>query len=406
MSNFAIQFTNYLGMDDKMSFYGIFNDSFPPVMDGVTLTVQNYAHWMQMKGLNPCVVTPWNPTKVEVPYKVLRYFSIPLIGRRPYRYGYPKVDPFIWRNIANTPFKIVHSHCPFSSGRLALYAARKHKVPMIATFHSKYRTDLERSFAGMKWMVKLIMNNILKFYEACDEVWIPQAYVEETVREYGYKGKLTVVENGNDFASIISGDVAVHKTLAREKIGIKDDQLSLLFVGQHIWEKGIGVIFDALEKLNGKVPFVMNFVGNGYALADLQDMVKKSGLGDKVKVNGVIHNREIISNYYAAADLFLFPSFYDNAPLVVREAAAMGTPSILLEGSTAAEVIDNNVNGYLAKRSAESYAELIEKIYADRCKLSNVGINARNTLARSWENVMEEVLDRYRVILKNYGQKR
>lgn len=40
--------------------------------------------------------------------------------------------------------------------------------------------------------------------------------------------------------------------------------------------------------------------------------------------------REILKRYYVAADLFLFPSLYDNAPLVIREAAALGTPSVLI----------------------------------------------------------------------------
>ena len=76
-----------------------------------------------------------------------------------------------------------------------------------------------------------MFGRILDFFNACDEVWIPQAYVEDTVREYGYKGKLTVVENGNDFASIISGDVRTYKDQARERLGIKDDEIGFLFVG-------------------------------------------------------------------------------------------------------------------------------------------------------------------------------
>ena len=59
----------------------------------------------------------------------------------------------------------------------------------------------------------------------------------------------------------------------------------------------------------------------------------------------------------SAADLFLFPSMYDNAPLVVREAAMMGTPSVILKGSTASEVIVDGVNGFLADQTPDSYAD-------------------------------------------------
>lgn len=379
--------------------YGIFNDSFPPILDGVTLTVENYVYWLRQAGLQPCVVTPWNPVSVAQDYPVMRFFSLPIRSRKPYRYGYPKLDPLIWTRLRNTDFKILHSHCPFSSGRLAVYVKKHQHIPLIGTFHSKYRSDLEHSFKLMPWCIPIIMKRILNFFNACDEVWIPQAQVEDTAREYGYKGKLTVVENGNDFASIIKEDLWEYKKAAKERIGIRQDSLNLLFVGQHIWEKGIRVIIDALALIKDKVPFNMNFIGNGYASGELSDLVRQLNLGDKVMINGIINDRKLLSDYYAGSDLFLFPSFYDNAPLVIREAAAMGTPAVLLEGSTAAEVINDGMNGFLTARSPEAFAGLITHLASDRQTLRRVANEARNTLVRSWEDVVGEVIDRYKVII-------
>lgn len=384
-------------------FIGIFNDSFPPILDGVTLTVENYVKWLTRMGLNPCVVTPWNPLRVDCGYEVMRYFSLPIHSRHPYRYGYPKVDPFIWGKLRATPFKLVHSHCPFSSGRLAVYVKKKQNVPLIGTFHSKYKQDLQHSFRYAPWLIPIIMRRILKFFEACDEVWIPQASVEETVREYGFKGKLTVVENGIDYADIAAHSLRKIKSDARRSLGIADDELSLLFVGQHIWEKGIDVIADTLTLLSGKVKFRMNFVGTGYAASELQRLLDRRGLSDRVRLRGVVSDRDRQQDFYAAADLFLFPSLYDNAPLVVREAAALGTPAIIPFGSTASEVIDNGTNGFLAERSAEAYAALIESLDKDRARIHRAGHGARQTLVRSWQDVVEEVADRYRVILKNFN---
>lgn len=152
--------------------YGIFNDSFPPILDGVTLTVENYVHWLCSKGSTTCVVTPWNPVSTECPYDVMRFFSLPIRSRKPYRYGYPKLDPFIWKRLRDTDFRILHAHCPFSSGRLAVYVKKKQNVPLIGTFHSKYRDDLRHSFKLMPWCVPIIMRRILAFFNACDEVWL------------------------------------------------------------------------------------------------------------------------------------------------------------------------------------------------------------------------------------------
>ncbi len=383
--------------------YGLFNDSFPPVLDGVTLTVQNYVRWLTAFGKRACVVTPWNP--VNPPhegYDLYRYFSLSIASRKPYRYGYPKLDPFIWHKMRNVPFALVHSHCPFSSGRLAVYAARKQHVPLVATFHSKYRTDLEHSLPP--WMVRRIMSRIMDFFNAADEVWIPQAKVEETVREYGYKGRLTVVENGIDLEMSDFDSIMDFKARQRAKLGYAPEEMVLLFVGQHIREKGVLLIIEAVDRLRD-LPVKMEFVGTGYAVGEMNDLIKRLNLEDKIRLHGVISDREVLKSYYAAADMFLFPSRYDNAPLVVREAAMMGTPAMLVEGSTAAEVVTDGFNGFLVEESPESYASKIRSLYADRDSVMRAAKGASSTLTRSWREVMEEVVQRYKEIIERHGRR-
>lgn len=386
----------------ESTYYGLFNDSFPPVLDGVTLTVENYCKWLQASGRKVCVVTPWAPDypkQIDLlaseTFKMFRYLSLPIYNRHPYRYGYPRLDPFIWHKIRKTPFRIVHAHCPFSSGRLAAYAARFHDIPLVTTFHSKYRTDLERSLPP--FMVKYQMKRLLDFYNSANEVWIPQAAVEETLREYGYQGKVRVMDNGNDFVSQID-DLEAYRVESRKIIGLNDGEIGLLFVGQHILEKGVDIIIKSLSLLKG-VRFRMNFIGTGYALNDMKALADSLGLSRNVTFHGVIDNRESLRRFYAGSDLFLFPSFYDNAPLVVREAAAMGTPSILLEGSTAAERITHDFNGFLTKRTPEDYAETIRQLSAAPERLKKVGLGAQHTLARSWQNVMNDVINIYDEII-------
>lgn len=381
-------------------FYGLFNDSFPPVLDGVSLTVQNYTKWLTQRGKKVCVVTPWNPFDPRHPdFEMHRYFSLPIYNRHPYRYGYPLVDPFIWWHCRHVPFKIVHAHCPFSSGRLARYAARHHKIPLIATFHSKYRTDLDRSLP--KFMVDYQMRRMRRFFNEADALWIPQAAVEETVREYGITAPVTVVDNGNDLGDSGNTDIAEVKQAARRRRGISDARLVLIFVGQHIREKGVMVIIDALSRL-GDLDFEMHFIGNGYASDEMSRRANDLNLNDKINFHGIVKERERLQELYAAADLFLFPSLYDNAPLVVREAAMMGTPTLLPEGSTAAEVITDGVNGFITQPTPEAYARRIAELAADRQLIAEVGRGARSSLSRSWSDVMDEVEARYDEIIKRF----
>ena len=388
--------------DNALKTIGIFNDSFPPIMDGVSLTTQNYAHWLNQKNQSVCVITPKAPDYSDnEPYPVYRYTSIPILMRKPYRFGMPDLDFSYKTAINNVEFGLVHAHCPFSSGKEALRIAHKQKIPLVATFHSKYRDDFEQSIKN-KFLARQMTHEIIRFFEKADEVWIPQAAVEETIREYGFKGKVQVVENGNDFAT--TEHIGPIKKTAREKLGLKADELMFLFVGQHIWEKNTRLIVESLAELK-EIPFRMFFVGTGYAKSDLHELTEKHGLQEKVKFMGVITARNELRDYYAAADLFLFPSLYDNAPLVIREAGAMETPSILVSGSTSAENIRDNFNGFLIENSVESMSNRLRELIQDKNLLLTVGQNSSRTIARSWESVTEEVLDRYTHLIERKWKK-
>ena len=382
---------------------GIFNDNFPPILDGVALTAQNYAYWLHQKGHDVRVITPYAPFADEVinaaPYKINRYTSVPIPFRHPYRYGLPYWDPAFLRNWRKMEFELVHAHCPFTSGDLAYSAAQKQHIPMVATFHSKYRQDFEHNVKSKRivdWMVK----HIIEFFDKADEVWIPQAAVEPTLREYGYKGHVEVVENGNDFYTPVEKIAEMRKEM-REELGLLPEETMLLFVGQHIWEKNIGFILESLSLIK-ELPFQLFMVGTGYAVREIRQRVKQLGLQDRVTLLGNIHDRERLKKIDAAADLFLFPSLYDNAPLVVREAAAMHTPALLLKEATAAEVVKADFNGFLSPNDTKEYAKKITYLMEHPEILQKVGDKASSTISRSWENVIDEVILRYRDIQESY----
>ena len=382
---------------EEQKTFGIFNESFPPIMDGVSLATKNYAYWLHQKNQPVCVITPKSPNYSDnEPYPILRYTSLPILMRKPYRLGVPDIDLEYKRKINKISFSLVHAHCPFSSGKEALRIARKQQIPFVATFHSKYRDDFEQSTKN-KTIAGMMTKEIIHFYERADEVWIPQASVEETIREYGFKGKVEIVDNGNDFASNLPIDPI--KSAARKLLHIADNELMFLFVGQHIWEKNTRLIVESLAEIKD-LPFKMFFVGTGYAKADLQELVDKLGLSSKVQFIGVITEREQIKQYYAAADLFLFPSIYDNAPLVIREAGALHTPSVLVAGSSSAENIIDNYNGFLTEESVESFSSTLRNLIQSPEKIKEVGMNASKSIARSWESVADEVLDRYKLLMQ------
>ena len=383
---------------------GLFNDSYPPVMDGVALAVQNYAHSLCKKNQQVVVVTPHVFTKHtdSSEFPVYRYASLPMWGRKPYSFGLPYIDFLFLQKIRRIPFKILHAHCPFSSAQLALTIKKQQKIPIVATFHTKFKADFERISFNNRTITDWMIKEIIRFYESVDEVWIPQAAVEDIIREYGYKGKTVVMENGTEFS--VEGDIEILKQQARTKLNILPNIPVFLFVGQHILEKNVRLIIESLAMMKDR-PFQMFFIGTGYAEKELKTLTEHCGLLSKVQFLGTILDREQLKQYYTAADLFLFPSLYDNAPLVVREASAVHTPSLLMKGSTTSEVITDNFNGFLTENSSLELTKRILELIDQPKIIKQVGSNAARTIARSWDDIIENVLDRYDYLMRKYATK-
>lgn len=372
--------------------FGIFSDSYPPVMDGVAITVRNYAYWLNKSKFQPYVITPEYPGYPDSDeFPVLRYHSVPILMRKPYRLGLPKIDHHFNLELKAIPFSLVHAHSPFSAGQLALRNARQNNIPIVATFHSKYRDDFSR-FINQKEILNQILKKIISFYNAADEVWIPQPSVEETIREYGYRGKVEVMENGVDIN--FEGDIVQFRSASREKLKVPQNRRVFLYVGQLVLEKNLKFLVESLRYINSE-DFVVYFVGEGYAKSQLESLVREYGLESKVKFAGIIYDREELKRYYAAADLFLFPSMYDNAPLVLLEASAIHTPALLLKGSTISSLIQDWFNGFLSDNDPELYGEKINHLINDNDLLIRTGVNAAATIGHSWEDRVKEVADRY-----------
>ena len=378
---------------------GLFCDVFPPVMDGVSVCMENYAYWMQKKVGGVCVITPNVPDADygKHDYKVYDYFSVPVPKRPPYVTGIAEIDPVWLAKVATTRFKIVHAHCPFATGQAARRIARLQGIPLVATFHSKYRDDFARVLP--KLAVDIAIDAIVDFYERADLVWVPQASTVEVLREYGYKGHVEVMDNGSDLVADYPEKYFVE---ARQRLGVEPGEFVMLFVGQHIWEKNTRLIIEALSRIDD-IPFRMFFVGTGYAAGEMKALVSERGLDRKVRFEGMITDRAKVTDYYAASDLFLFPSLYDTAGLVVQEAAALGTPSVMAREATAASVIHDGQDGFLVDNDPDKMAALLRSLIHDPERVHRVGVQAGKSLVRSWEDCVGEVLERYNALLRSRG---
>jgi 1,2-diacylglycerol 3-alpha-glucosyltransferase len=378
-----------------MMITGQFSDSFPPIMDGVAMTVKNYIVELD-RVLGPAYAVvpdcPGSSAGSEAAH-VYRYLSLPLAARAPYRLGLPRFDPLLNVALLHRRFDLVHAHSPFSAGRIALRLARRRGIPLVATFHSKYRDNLEQALP-LPVLVDWEIRRIVDFFSRADQVWVPGAECLATLREYGYRGDVEVVPNGVDLKA--PDDLTGLRRRADRLLATGPGETVLLYVGQLAWEKNLRFLVHSLARLRRTgAAFTMAFVGEGYAAGRLAALARQEGLAGGTRFTGVLRDRETLSACYARADLLLFPSLYDTCGMVVREAAAFGVPALLLRGSAAAEGVCGGVNGFLADDSVTDYAQRLAALLTRPGLVARVGAGARASLCRTWAQVALEVKKRY-----------
>lgn len=377
---------------------GQFNESYYPIVDGVALATRNYALQLNTSLGPSWVVAPGVPGHHDdEPFGVVRYPSFVIPGRAPYRTGFPRLVPGMVRRLSQIPFNLVHAHSPFSAGRLALWIARRRGIPIVGTFHSKYRDNFNQ-LVPIKSFVDWQVRRLIDFYSQLDEVWVPSEPTVEVLREYGFTKPIEVARNGTDFEI---GDIdRLDLDGFSRTWGVGSNEIVLLYVGQLVWEKNLRLLLEALQRLrsHGRA-FKMVFVGQGYARAEMEQSIGNMGLESSVHFTGPILNREDLKSWFARAELFLFPSLYDISPLVIREAAAFGLPAVMVKGSTISDGVFDGVNGFLSENRSEALAAKLDEILDRPDAIRIAGTGAMKTLQLSWKEVLLEVKDRYLALI-------
>jgi len=380
-----------------------FSDSYFPIMDGVGMTAHSYAYWLNKNyGKSVLIAPKVKDYKDHADYKVYRFKSILLPGMNPYRVGLPMIDVKFKQKIRKIKFDLMHAHCPFISGQLAKKLSRKLNVPLVTTFHTKYRDDFKKVINN-ELFIDFMMNLTLDFYNTADLVWVPNTATGYTLKEYGFTGSFEIMPNGTDMEIPEKAQLLRWRNKGLEMIGADPNEFVMLFVGQHRWEKNVRLILEALKTLyDDKKKFKMVFVGEGYAVKEMKKLAKLFRLKDIIRFLGVITDRNELKNIYAASDLFIFPSIYDNSPLVIQEAAAFNIPSIVVKNSSSSEGIVDGVNGFIIDNEVDSLVQKISELINEQDFIKKVGEGARKSIHHTWESVVNDVCLRYVDIIKDH----
>ncbi len=200
-------------------------------------------------------------------------------------------------------------------------------------------------------------------------------------------GELTVLEG--EYA----GPLEPREPLAAEPV--------VVFAGRHIPEKRVPALVPALALARERIPELRGeILGDGPERREVLRLRTERGLDEAIDVPGRVA-AERVEAAFARALCMVLPSSREGYGMVVVEAAALGTPSVVVAGpdNAAIDLVSDGENGYIApSASPEDLAAAIERVHGEGQALRErtAAWFRANAERLSLEGSLERVLESYR----------
>lgn len=276
-------------------------------------------------------------------------------------------------------YDVVHVHGGLAPtfGLVAPQAAWRVGIPVVATFHSWFRTGPTYR------LLRPYFQRLLDRHAAAIAVSEP---VRDLMARY-FRADWEVIPNGVD--------LELFRPLGRSAQASAGGEVRLLFLGRLEPRNGLGTLLRAMPRILERCPEARLIVaGDGPWLAHYRRRARR--LGDRVKFAGPVFAER--PAYYASADLYLAPTRIASFGVTLLEAMACGTPIVAAENAGYRAVVGDGTEAVLLPaRDAARWAETIVGLIGDPARRRAMGEAGIAKAARfAWPIVAERELEVYR----------
>jgi glycosyltransferase involved in cell wall biosynthesis len=228
-----------------------------------------------------------------------------------------------------------------------------------------------------------------------DECWILSEYLMSK-----YKTKNSVLIRSS---SIKKEDISLPKTINLEKI-------ALIFVGRFAKEKNPHIPILVVKTLKEKgYNVILNLIGDGELKANMEELIQRLGLNEKVRMFGWIKDRRKLFEILKESDILVFTSKPgEGLGLTILEAMSQGLSVIATKSGGSEEVVMDGINGYLVDYSTDEdmVNQFVDKI---EFLIKNSGVYeqiSKNNLekAKGWTMQEFSKIQRERIVKLVYGK--
>jgi len=214
--------------------------------------------------------------------------------------------------------------------------------------------------------------------------------------------RIRIVYNGVDTERFSPAQCRPHRLPARRRLGLPADTVTALIVAHNFRLKGVATLLASLRRLRTAGRDVRLVIVGGKHIDSWQRHVARLGLSRQVVFAGRVDDP---LPYYAAADCYVHPTYYDACSLVVLEAAACGLPLITSRYNGASEILCDGQDVLLIDDPSDD-AELAATMrrLMDVAARQRLGEAARRTiLQHSFRRNVDQILQIYEEILDRRG---
>ena len=283
-------------------------------------------------------------------------------------------------------YDVVHTASfPYFSLLAAAAARPLGRYRLLVDWHELWTLDYWREYLGRAggragWLVQRLCVAMPQ------EAFCFARLSERRLREEGFRGEITVLEG--EYA----GPLEPAEPQPAEPV--------VVFAGRHIPEKRVPALVSALAEVRRRLPDLRGEIyGDGPDRPEVLRRIAADGLDGDVEAPGFV-DAGVVDAALERALCMVLPSRREGYGLVVVEASARGTPSIVVRDpdNAATELVEEGENGTVAaSASAEDLAAAIERVHAAGSELRarTAAWFARNARRLSLESSLETVLARY-----------
>lgn len=365
-------------------------------MDGVVTSMLSFRKELQRRGHRVYIFASRKGISRNGVSREKDIFLYPGVGFKPYPQYSVAVFPFYsLLKRSSIDIDIVHAQTPFMMGINGMLMARLSRYPLVGSFHTMVNSKaLEAYYPKNKALRKFYSSYLWKytkfFYRKCDLTIAPSHAIEDLLARHGITNT-ALVPNGVDlkrFNKEVSG------AAMRRRLGIRDGEKAVLYLGRISREKKIETLLRAARRLlRSRKDVVFVIGGTGPAQDYYKRMARRLRVQGKVRFIGFVDEREL-PHLYAASDILCLPSTFETQGIVSLEAMALGKPVVGADYLALREIIQNGRNGErFAPGDDAGCAAKIEKV------LNNCAAYRSDAIRTAGKFSVEKVTDR---LLKAY----